>query len=209
MFKKAVPSAAAFSQVGFLQARHTKASKLAKAHAMIAGAAQVYRSQPLSLLSYSMSVQLKLKGKAQNFNMIMGMIDNMVKILGDEQGDDDKHKEYCDAEFAKSADDEAAAKDKLAGEEATITEVSDGIATLASDVATLTEQIKELDKSVATATDGRKAEHAEYTESASLNEAAAQLLEKAKQRLYKFYASWSQTQLLCLIIKHCTRFPRT
>merc|ERR1719238_1696474 len=154
---------------------------------MIAAAAQTYNSQPLSLLAYSMRVQLKVGAKAQNFNMIMGMIDNMVKILGDEQGDDDKHKEYCDAEFEKSADEEAAAKDKLASEDATITELSDGIATITSDVATLTEQIKELDKSVATATDGRKAEHAEYTESASLNEAAAQLLEKAKQRLYKFY----------------------
>merc|ERR550514_1547151 len=120
-----------------------------------------------------MSVQLKLKTKTQNFNMIMGMIDNMVKILGDEQGDDDKHKDYCDAELAKAADEDQAAKDKLASEEATITELSDSIATITS--------------SVATATDGRKAEHAEYTESATLNEAAAQLLEKAKQRLYKFY----------------------
>merc|ERR550514_2128395 len=68
VFKKAVPAAAAFQQVGFLQARHVKASPLAKAHAMIAGAAQMYKSQPLSLLSYSMSVQLKLKTKAQNFN---------------------------------------------------------------------------------------------------------------------------------------------
>ena len=35
--------------------------------------------------------------------------------------------------------------------------------------------------------DGRKAEHVEYTEAATLNQAAAQLLEKAKQGLYKFY----------------------
>jgi len=187
IFKKAVPQAAPVGAVGFLQAKHTKASKLQKAHAMIAGAAQVYNSQPLALLSYSMRVQLKLGQKAQNFNMIMGMIDNMVKILGDEQGDDDKHKEYCDAEFDKSADENAAAKDKMASEDATITELSDSIATLTGDVATLTEQIKEMDKSVATATVGRKAEHAAYTESATLNEAALQLLEKAKQRLNKFY----------------------
>merc|ERR1719321_1963095 len=104
------------------------------------------------------------------------MIDNMVKILGDEQGEDDKHKEFCNTEI-----------DKAAGEEATITEVSDAIATISSDVAALTEQIKELDKSVATATESRKAEHAEYTETQALNEAANALVEKAKQRLYKFY----------------------
>merc|ERR1719238_2049189 len=155
---------------------------------MIQGAAQMYRNQPLSLLAYSMRVQMKLKGKANgSFDQILGMIDNMVKILAAEQGEDDKHKEYCEAEFDKAGDDEKAAKDKMAGEDATITEVTDSIATLASDVATLTESIKELDKSVATATAQRKAEHAEYTTNAALNEAALQLLEKAKQRLNKFY----------------------
>merc|ERR1719359_1602102 len=115
------------------------------------------------------------------------MIDNMVKILGDEQAEDDKHKEFCNTEFDKAADEEAAAKGKAAGEEATITEVSDAIATISSDVAALTEQIKELDKSVAMATESRKAEHAEFTETQALNEAANALVEKAKQRLYKFY----------------------
>merc|ERR1719298_132281 len=184
VFKKAVPAAALAQTVGFLQAKHTKASKFQKAHTIIQGAAQMYKSQPLSLLAYSMQVQIKLGAKAQNFNQILGMIDNMVKILAQEQGDDDKHKEYCEKEFDKAGDDEAAAKDKMAGEDATITEVTDSIATLESDVATLTESIKELDKSVATATASRKAEH---TTSAALNEAANALLEKAKQRLNKFY----------------------
>merc|ERR1719305_1271419 len=160
--------------VGFLQAKHGKASKMAKAQTMIAGLASTYKSKPLSLLAYSMRIQLKTK--TQNFGMLMGMIDNMVKILGDEQGEDDKHKEFCSTEFDKAADEDAAAKDKAAAEEATITEVSDAIATIGSDVAALTEQIKELDKSVATA-----------TETQTLNEAANALVEKAKQRLYKFY----------------------
>merc|ERR1719247_3520339 len=171
--------------VGFLQAKHGKASKMAKAQTIVAGLASTYNSKPLSLLAYSMRIQLKTK--TQNFGMLMGMIDNMVKILGDEQAEDDKHKEFCATEFDKAADEDAAAKDKAAGEEATITEVSDSIATISSDVAALTEQIKELDKSVATATESRKAEHAEYTESQTLNEAANALVEKAKQRLYKFY----------------------
>ena len=107
-----------------------------------------------------------------------------MKILGDEQAEDTKHKEFCDAEFEKSGDEEAAAKDKMASEDATITEMTDSIATLAADVAALTEGIKELDKMVATATESRKAEHAEFTETQALNEAANALVEKAKQRLY-------------------------
>merc|ERR1719359_82481 len=65
--------------------------------------------------------------------------------------------------------------------------MNDSISTLAADIDALGSEIKELDKAVATATTQRKAENAEYTSSATLNEAAAQLLEKAKQRLYKFY----------------------
>merc|ERR1719482_1022818 len=111
----------------------------------------------------------------------------MVGILGAEQDEDDKHKEYCEAELDKAADDAKAATDKIASLDATVTELTDSAATIKDDIATLTAEIKELDKSVATATNQRKAEHAEYTTSATLNEAALQLLEKAKQRLNKFY----------------------
>jgi len=189
VFKKAVPAAAAMVQTAFLQKRNAKASPLQKAQAIIAGAVSRSHSQPLALLQYSISAQLKLaqKGKVTNFGMILEMVDNMLVILGDEQGDDDKSKDYCTAELEKSADDEAAAKDKIAALDASATEMSDSVAALASDIEALGAQIKEVDKAVATATAQRKAENAEYTEAATMNEAAAQLLEKAKQRLYKFY----------------------
>merc|ERR1719199_1906353 len=129
----------------------------------------------------------KTGAKAQNFGMIMKMIDQMLAILKREQGDDDKEYEYCEAELEKSNDESAATKDTLGQTEATITELKDNAASLQSDIATLTEEIKELDKSVAAATEQRKAEHAEYTNTATLNEAASQLLAKAKNRLNKFY----------------------
>merc|ERR1719487_1861579 len=111
----------------------------------------------------------------------------MIVILANEQAEDDKTKEYCNAEFEKSANDETAEKDKIAGLDASITEMKDSIDTLKTDVSTLSEQIKELDKSVAQATQQRKLENAQYTESATMNEAALQLLDKAKNRLNKFY----------------------
>merc|ERR1719231_1686100 len=115
------------------------------------------------------------------------MIDQMLAILEREQGDDDKEHGYCETDLEKSEDESAATKDTLAQTEATITELKDSAATLQSDIATLTEEIKELDKSVAAATEQRKAEHAEYTNTVTLNEAASQLLAKAKNRLNKFY----------------------
>merc|ERR1719265_2908742 len=66
-------------------------------------------------------------------------------------------------------------------------EASDAVADLADQIATLQQDIKDLDKSVATATEQRKEEHADFTESTQLNEAAVQLVGKAKNRLQKFY----------------------
>merc|ERR1719201_1972917 len=115
------------------------------------------------------------------------MIDTMLGILDREQAEDDKEHGYCEGELEKSGDEKAATSDTLAQTEASITELKDSSTSLDSDIATLTEQIKELDKSVAAATEQRKAEHAEYTNTATLNEAASQLLAKAKNRLNKFY----------------------
>merc|ERR1719265_1964850 len=103
------------------------------------------------------------------------MIDTMLGILDREQAEDDKSHGYCEAELEKSGDEKAATNDALAQTEATITELKDSSASLDGDIATLTEQIKDLDKSVAAATEQRKAEHAEYTNTATLNEAAKEL----------------------------------
>ena len=54
-------------------------------------------------------------------------------------------------------------------------------------IATLTQGIADLDKSVAEATETRKEEAAEYTSTKSQNSAAVQLLEVAKNQLNKFY----------------------
>merc|ERR1719388_780528 len=71
--------------------------------------------------------------------------------------------------------------------EASIAEKSDAIEALAEQIATLEQDIKDLDKSVAQATEQRKEEHADFQESQQLNEAAVQLVGKAKNRLQKFY----------------------
>merc|ERR1719159_259699 len=66
-------------------------------------------------------------------------------------------------------------------------ELADEIAGLAEDVKTLQAEIAALDKSVAEATEQRKEEHQDYTETLALTETAIELIGKAKQRLQKFY----------------------
>merc|ERR1719463_231562 len=60
-------------------------------------------------------------------------------------------------------------------------------ATLASEIASLQKEIKALDKAVAEATEQRKTEHSEFLTFQTENNAALQLIEKAKNRLNKFY----------------------
>merc|ERR1719389_1405347 len=113
VFKKAAPGAAAFLQ---RSSPRTRASKAKNAQAILASLAthKGVNSQELKLILYSMNSKLRLasKGKVQKFDEIKKMIDDMVALLGKEQKDDDKQKEFCRDEFDKAADEEAAAKEK-------------------------------------------------------------------------------------------------
>merc|ERR1719463_274180 len=115
------------------------------------------------------------------------MIDDMVVLLGKDQSDDEKSKTFCEDELEKTADEEKAATDKKAGVEAQIAEATDAVSELAEEIATLESEIKDLDKSVAQATEQRKEEHEDFLTATQLNEAASGLIEKAKNRLQKFY----------------------
>jgi chromosome segregation ATPase len=115
------------------------------------------------------------------------MVDDMVALLGKQQAEDEKQKGWCEDEFEKAADEEAASKTKLAQTSATISEQSDKISELMEEISSLTAGIAALDKSVADATEMRKEEHTEYVSSMQMSEAAAGLVEKAKNRMQKFY----------------------
>merc|ERR1719252_445394 len=66
-------------------------------------------------------------------------------------------------------------------------EKKEGIATLKDDIKALSDGIVALDKSVAEATETRKAEHEEFVTVTAQNNAAVQLLGVAENRLNKFY----------------------
>jgi chromosome segregation ATPase len=131
--------------------------------------------------------QLALKGKKAGFEKIVKMMDDMVALLGKEQKDDEAEKEYCEAEFEKSEDEEGALNRKIKGLATEIGEGKEAIAALKDGIASLTAGIADLDKSVAEATETRKEESKEYTATKSGNSAAVQLLEVAKNQLNKFY----------------------
>merc|ERR1719456_1159370 len=132
-------------------------------------------------------IQLALMGKKAGFEKIIKMIDDMVVLLQEEQKDDETQKERCETEFDTSEDKEGELKRKIAGLEASIAEMKEGIETLKTDIKALSDGIVALDKSVAEATETRKAENAEFTTVKAQNNAAVQLLGVAENRLNKFY----------------------
>jgi len=185
VFKKSLPSS--FVQtVGFLQKGDARASRARKAQALIAGLAGKTKDTHLNLLLYTVGSKLKLKS-AGGFDDVVKMIDDMIVLLGKNQKDDETQKAYCEGEFEKSADEQAASKTKLAQTDAKLSELTDTIGTLMEEISALGASIEALDKSVADATEQRKEEHAAYVAQMQMNEAAMGLVDKAKNRMQKFY----------------------
>merc|ERR1719217_1161571 len=189
VFKKARGASFVQEQLGFLQKSNSLASKAQKAQAIIAAAAGKTNNAQMNVLLYTLNSHLKLssKGKSQSLESVIKMIDDMVVLLGKDQSDDDKSKVFCEDELEKTTDEQTAATEKKAQVEATISEATDAVEALTEEIATLEQDIKDLDKLVAQATETRKEEHEDFTEATQLNEAAVGLVEKAKNRLQKFY----------------------
>merc|ERR1719355_161884 len=81
----------------------------------------------------------------------------------------------------------SATRDSISDLEKALEETKGMIESLVAEIKTLEESIIELDRNVATATENRKAEHAEFAEELAANTAALGIIEFAKNRLNKFY----------------------
>merc|ERR1719263_215186 len=130
---------------------------------------------------------LALQGKKVDFGKVIGMIDDMVAVLGSEQQDDNDKKEYCEMQFDTSDDKKKGLERSISNLEKAIAKEKEGISTLADEIAALEESIVALDKSVAEATEQRKEENEDYSELMANDAAAKELLGFAKNRLNKFY----------------------
>jgi len=180
LFKKTL-SLAQGPSMGFLQ-KKSGMSKSMKARSLLKALAKVSTNQnQLNLIAYALS------SKKADFSKVLAMVDNMVTLLGKEQSDDDAQKNMCDKDFAESAEHKKETEEAIASSKANVAEMEESTATLASEIATLTDEIKALDTAVAEATEQRKEEHADFVTYQSQSNSANQLIEKAKNRMVKFY----------------------
>merc|ERR1719269_136223 len=111
----------------------------------------------------------------------------MEAVLKQEQKDDDAQKAFCDQDISKSEIDKKDTEEAIAASEAFVEETTAESAATAEEIVALQKEIKALDKAVAEATEQRKEEHAEFLVFQQQSNAALQLIDKAKNRLLKFY----------------------
>merc|ERR1719148_607646 len=132
-------------------------------------------------------ISLALKGKKVSFEKVLTMIDDMIRLLGREETDDDDKKEYCERLIDKTEDDLKELELTVSDLGKAIADYKERIATLAEELAALEDGIKKLDKQVSDATEDRKEEHEENVETLASDNAAKELIGVAKNRLNKFY----------------------
>merc|ERR1719217_839370 len=132
-------------------------------------------------------IELSLKAKRVDFSKILAMIDGMESVLHEEQKDDDTQKTFCDSDIEKSTREKKDTEEAVAASQAFIEETTAESAATGEEIVALNKEIKDLDKAVAEATEQRKEEHAEFLVFTQQTNAALQLIDKAKNRLMKFY----------------------
>merc|ERR1719230_1302409 len=104
----------------------------------------------------------------------------MVALLKTEQIDDDNKKEYCEKLIDKTEDDLKELELTVSDLGKAIADYKERIATLTEEIEALEDGIKALDKQVAEATEERKTEHSENTETLANDNAAKELIGMAK-----------------------------
>merc|ERR1719407_208967 len=104
--------------MGFIQKTSTSTSVL-RARSMVASLIKKGSPHRAELAL----IQFGLKSKAVDFSKILAMIDGMVKVLGEEQKDDDATKSYCDKEFEKTSQEKKDTEEAIATSTAAIEEM--------------------------------------------------------------------------------------
>merc|ERR1719272_1652162 len=133
-------------------------------------------------------ISLALKGRKVSFAKVLVMIDDMVALLGKEQNDDNDKKEYCERMIDTTEDNLKALELRVSDLGKAIADRKEGIASLGEELEALAAGIKALDKQVSEATEERKEEHEDNTETLASNNAAKELIGMAKNRMNKFYS---------------------
>jgi len=178
LFKKTLPSSS------FLQVVATDKQTRKRALSVIQ---QMQHKSHMANKATLGLIAVALSGKKVSFDNVLGMIDDLVAALKEEQQDDDHKKEYCVKQFDITEDKKKELEHKVKDLKIAIEQATSGIETTTADIKALEDGLAALDKEVAEATADRKEENSDYNDLMASDSAAKELLGMAKNRLNKFY----------------------
>jgi peptidoglycan hydrolase CwlO-like protein len=93
-------------------------------------------------------ISMALRGKKVSFDKVIGMIDNMLSLLAEEQKSDDGKKEYCERNLDETEDELKSLQGDMKDLEKAIAEHKASTEKVVEDLDALTQGIKDLDKQV-------------------------------------------------------------
>jgi len=185
LFKKTVPQPME-APPSFVQLPDGKLTVRRLAEAM-GRAAKGLPSKEFAAVSL-VQLQLQNAQTPDQFGPVKKMITELVASLQKEQADDAKQKDFCNKALPQSGVDKAAIQQGMDDKARSMDEMKTEVTALDEKIATLTEEIAELDAAVQQSTEQRKEENAFHTQSMSEVAMAMQLLQKAKEKLGAVYA---------------------
>jgi len=170
------------NDVSFLQKKQTRSERRAIIHKVM----KYLKTQAKSLKSDSLST-LMIQMKEDHFVKVRGMIKDMVAKLEADAAAEGDQKAWCDSEMEKATSKRDENIGSMEGDLAAKTKAESTIAKLKEEIQTLLNEISELNKALAEATELRRKEQAENTKTLADANAGLAGVKKAMKILKDFY----------------------
>lgn len=171
-------------QVSLLQADMRTNSPVASAVKILS---QKFTDAAVSMLAYSAKQALRSGEGKVDFSSIIKMVDDMVVLLKKEAKDDLDVRDNCTVSFNETAAGKKETQRAIDGLQADIEKLDGVIEAEKAVIAKNVDEIATAEKSMADATAQRTNENGEFVVTMRMNTEAITLIEKAKNKLNKFY----------------------
>merc|ERR1719387_43829 len=174
--------------MSFVQTKQQRFDARQKASKILLAAAQKTHNPRIAALAQ----MTKVKG-VDVFAKVKAKIDAMVGALRQESKDEIKDRDMCIAQLNENEKLTAEKTETRNDLTAKVSDLETQIATLTEEIATAKKEITDTQVQMAKATEARKAENAEFAVVAQDQQATRAILEKAVERLGKFYRKQQMT----------------
>merc|ERR1712139_372095 len=176
MFGKAIKPG-----IGFLQTSMSSDDPSEKAYQVLK--TQAAKAKSMRLASVAAALRMTTGGR---FDEVIKKIDDIIKMLKEEEGDDTKQRDWCKDEYSKNDLEKGEVKWLIERNEAAIVKHKKTIEKLEFELEETTKQIEETEEQKKAMKKTRKDEKEEFEAAKKDDEDAIDLLGKAKEALTKY-----------------------